>query len=493
MPGWIESLDVQKYVENMMKKEEALIDKRMKPKLDELISQRKDLKVEVSDYAKMKSLLTALQQSIGAIATSGFSSSYTVGVSNPAAVTATVGEGVAAFPGAHTISNVSALAAATEIASTFPGQGPITSPSTQLGITETMNFTVGANTMSVSVLPTDTLESINSKINSAASAMGVGVTATYYPNASGQYELYVSSAQTGTANAFSVTETPSSGNIIGLSNTVQTAANAQFIFDNTPMSSPTNALTLAGIDITLLTTNTATSTTLMVTGAPQTSNTTEAIQNFVTAYNAVVTQVTQAEVDSGTQDKYLSMISSTLQSALGGTYGGTSLYSTLASIGIIPQDDIAPIVSTLEDGTNINTYPFGLLTINTDPTVGPTLADAVNNNFAAVQTLLLNNYSQPTLKPTGLLSILNNMLNPTSVSQESQPGNVQGLITGQWLSGSNLLNSQVKEFDDEIKSEQTTMKDMKKALATKYGNLEILLNKMKFTSEYLNQQLQASK
>ncbi|MHB1947023.1 MAG: flagellar filament capping protein FliD [Gammaproteobacteria bacterium] len=495
MPGWIESLDVQKYVENMMKKEEALIDKRMKPKIDELVRQRRDLKVEVSDYGKINNLLQAFQQSIAAIASSGFSSSYNVASSNPAAVTASVSEGVQAFPGAHNISNVTTLAAATEIASTFPGQGsPITNPTTQLGISETMNFTVGSNTMSVTILATDTLESISTKINSAAATMGVGVTSTYYPNSSGQYELYVSSAQTGVANGFSVTESPSSGNIVGLSNVMQAAQDAQFTFDNTSMTSPTNALTLDGIDIMLLQTNTTTTTSIMVTGSPQTSNALTAIQNFVTAYNAVMTQITQAQADnSGNPDQYIALISNTLQSAMGASYQGGGLYSTLASIGITQQSTVQPIVVTLEDGTSVDYYPSGLLTINTDPTQGPTLSDAINNNFAAVQTMLLNNYNQPTLQPTGLLSIVNNMLNPTPVSQESQPGNVQGLITGQWKTGSTSINSQVTDLDEEIKSEQETMKITKKKLADKYGHLEILLNKMKFTSEYLNQQLQLNK
>jgi flagellar hook-associated protein 2 len=152
------------------------------------------------------------------------------------------------------------------------------SASTALGQSGDVTIQIGGVTKTISLVATDTLTDVATKI----AASGARVTASVLSTGTG-YRLVVQGLDTGAANAFSITE---NGPSLGLAQ-YEDARNASVTIDGLLITRPTNQVADAIPGVTLaLTKTTTTPATLSVTGDPAGLKT--KIEAFVTAYNDVV-------------------------------------------------------------------------------------------------------------------------------------------------------------------------------------------------------------
>jgi flagellar hook-associated protein 2 len=141
----------------------------------------------------------------------------------------------------------------------------------------------------------DTLSTLASYIN----AQKWGVTANVVTDASGA-RLALTSQATGTPGALAITK-----NTTGLAfNPPTGGTNASLTIDGVPFSSATNTLTGAIAGVTLNLASAAPATSVQLTVGPDAVQATNAINSFVTAYNAVINGInTQFTVDPTTNSE----------------------------------------------------------------------------------------------------------------------------------------------------------------------------------------------
>lgn len=283
------------------------------------------------------------------------------------------------------------------------------------GTTHDLPITPGSN---------DSLNTLASYINTQSSANDWGVTASVVNNGSG-YVLALQSQSTGSAGALSIAG--NSGTNLSFQ-TPQGGANASFTIDGALFGSASNTVTgaIQGVTLNLVSQSPATPVSLTI--APDTDQITSAVNNFVSAYNSVISDINAQYVVDPTgstpappleSDSSLRSLQSSLLNdaayALPGATGGTAVNDglvNLASLGINMNND-----GTLTVGSNVAGQSFAQiaaanptavtnffqngsgtgfansfnsdLTSLTDPTEGPLNVD-VTQNQATEQTLTTN-------------------------------------------------------------------------------------------------------
>jgi flagellar hook-associated protein 2 len=280
--------------------------------------------------------------------------------------------------------------------------------------TQDIQITQGSN---------DTLTSLASYINTQSTANNWGVTANVITDATGSW-LDVQSQNTGSTGAVAITSNTSTS----LAFTSSGGTNATITVNGVPYASLSNTLSTPSIPGVTLTLSSTSSSPVEVSVGPNVNQITSDINNFVTAYNTVVSDINaQYQVDptggvpappleSDTSLRSLqSSILNDASYALPGATGSTTVNSgliNLASLGINMNND-----GTLTVGTNaagqtlaqivaanpsavLNFFQNGSgtgfansfntdLTNLTDPTIGPLNVD-VTQNEATQQTLTTN-------------------------------------------------------------------------------------------------------
>jgi flagellar hook-associated protein 2 len=237
------------------------------------------------------------------------------------------------------------------------------------GTTRDIAITQGSN---------DTLTTLASYINTQSVANGWGVTASVVSDATGS-RLSLQSQSSGTAGALSIASN---------SNTTLTFApptggtNAALTIDGVPFSSSNNTVTgaIQGVTLTLLSPSPV-STPVQLTVGPDTSQITNAVNNFVSAYNTVISTInTQYVVDpTGSipappleADISLRSLQSRLLNDASYAIGGNSGLVNLASLGINENND-------------------GTLTVGSTPAPSSqTFAQILAANPSAVQSFFQN-------------------------------------------------------------------------------------------------------
>lgn len=297
-------------------------------------------------YSRIDSRLDDLRSSLGTLDTANELASYTATSSDETLVG--VSAGGTASAGSYDVDVVALAEAESRTTGGFADQD-----TTNVG---NGSFTIsvdGTNyTVDLSANPTNTLEDVRDAINSSDAP----VTANIIDNGTGsnQYQLVVSSEETGASNAFSVDLTGFLGYdpaLFNLDNGAPTASggsqlqagtDAHMRVNNLDVYRPTNTVTdvLEGVTFNL---NATTSSSVQVTVSTDTEGVKSKIQDFVDAYNDIVAIIDgQGEVDDEGQtnavlfgDSGLRSIASRLRSALTQQATSTgSVYSSLASIGI---------------------------------------------------------------------------------------------------------------------------------------------------------------
>jgi flagellar hook-associated protein 2 len=272
-----------------------------------------------------------------------------------------------------------------------------------------------------------TLDALASYINTNVPSFGV--TASVISDANGSRLSLVSNTTGAPGNL-----TIAGGSNVGLTFHQTAGTNASLTVDNVPISSPTNIVTGAITGVTLNLSSAAPSTPVQVVVGTDTTQITQAINNFVSAYNTLVQSInTQFTVDPTTNtegplgsDSSLRSLQSSLLADVTSSITGNSGFVNLALLGINLNND-------------------GTLTVNNTATADePSLSNVLATNPGAVQNFFQN------VSGTGFANNfsadLNNLTDPT-----------QGVLTSDIAQNStqkqNLTNS-INNFRDQLATEQ---------------------------------------
>lgn len=290
----------------------------------------------------------------------------------------------------------------------------------------------------------NSLQQVASYINSSS----YGVTATVVTDAQGS-RLALTSKTSGAAGNLTVTST-------ALNFHQGTAGvNAQLTVDGVPMDSATNTITTALPGVTLDLANTAPGTPVTITVAADTSQATQAINTFVSAYNTVINDInSQFTLDANAQEGPLAgnsglrSLQNQLLNAISYSVSGTGQYVNLQSMGIEMQDD-----GTLQ----VNSKVFN---------------DAVSNHYQDVQ-----NFFQ-SLSPQGFGSFFGTqMMQMTDVTQ----GPIALAITGLQQTNQSLTND-INDFE-------ARMIPLQQQLTQQYSALNATLQAYPLLIQQVSQQL----
>lgn len=318
----------------------------------------------------------------------------------------------------------------------------------------TLTLTVGGNAVNVTVGANDSLSAIATSINQASGNPGVQATVVY---GSAGAQLLLTSTKTGVANGFTVTAgNGSSAGLSALATTLNTAGtneaqDAQFTLNGIAASSASNQASgvLDGVTLNLAKTG---STTLTV--SQDTSAATQAVNDFVSAYNSYVGTVgTLASYDPTSQQAGVLLGDSTLMSVqrqinavLSGSVPGNTIGS-LAALGVTRQAD-------------------GTLQVDSSK-----LSSALTSNPGAVQNLFAGS--------NGYATSLNNLV--TSFTG----GN--GVISSRITS----IQGQLTNLGQQSTALQARMNVYATQLRQQYTALDTLMSSLNNTSSYLTNSLQA--
>jgi flagellar hook-associated protein 2 len=271
--------------------------------------------------------------------------------------------GAGAVAGSHTIT-------ATQLAQT---SSYVSTAITNASDTLSGTLTIGTTTFNVDSADNDTtLASLSAAINSA----DIGVTASVLTDSSGS-RLSLVSGTSGAAGQLTVTASladASSGNSSVTFQTGEIGQDAKLTVDGVSITSPSNTVTNAipGVTFQLLSASSTNPVPVQVQITNDTTDIGTAMSSFVTAYNAVVTDInTQEGNDSSGNPEplYGNPTMSQLQSALSGalfTGAASGTISNITQLGLSVNDN-------------------GTLTLD-----GNTFNSVLNSNFSDVTGFLQN-------------------------------------------------------------------------------------------------------
>jgi flagellar hook-associated protein 2 len=320
----------------------------------------------------------------------------------------------------------------------------------------TATTTLAAGTFQIAVgsgaPATVTIDNTDNTLNglsAAINAQNLGVTASVITDASGARLALVSNTS-GSTGGITL-----SGNTTGLTfNLAASGSNASLTVDGVPVNSASN--TVAGVipGVTLNLNGASPGETVTLSLAPDASQASTAVSQFVTAWNKVIGDInTQFAVSpNGTgggaleADNNLRDIQNQLLAAISDSISGNSGLVNLASIGI-----------------NLNTD--GTLSLDS-----ATLSSALNTNFAAVQNLLQGTSGVGAF----LSSTLNQISDPT---QGSIALDLQG------------LSQTDQSLTQQIDAMQTLLSSQTQTLTAQYAQLETTLQEMPELQAEMTQQL----
>jgi flagellar hook-associated protein 2 len=310
-------------------------------------------------------------------------------------------------------------------------------------------FQIAVGTGAPATVTIDNTDNTLNGLSAAINAQNLGVTASVITDASGARLALVSNTP-GSAGGITV-----SGNTTGLTfNLAASGSNASLTVDGVPVNSASN--TVAGVipGVTLNLNGASPGETVTLSLAPDASQASTAVSQFVTAWNKVIGDInTQFAVSpNGTgggpleADNNLRDIQNQLLAAISDSISGNSGLVNLASIGI-----------------NLNTD--GTLSLDS-----ATLSSALNTNFAAVQNLLQGTSGVGAF----LSSTLNQISDPT---QGSIALDLQG------------LSQTDQSLTQQIDAMQTLLSSQTQTLTAQYAQLETTLQEMPQLQAEMTQQL----
>jgi flagellar hook-associated protein 2 len=305
--------------------------------LTRLETQKKTLETQNSAFATLAGKLSAVQSAVDDLREVDSLSLLTATSSN-------VGVGVSTttgtVPGTYDIV-VSELARAQVTAS----QSTYASVDAQVatGGTLTLTPTTGGP-VTITLTASTTLSQLAAKINAAN---GSPVSASVVQSAPGSYQLVLTGKETGSTNAFTITNALTGGNGLtfadvdadGVFDNTVDAINASFTVNNLQVTSASNTVTdvVPGVTLSLLKKDPATSATVKV--AQDTTGAKDRVKKLITAYNDVLKFVKEQGTTAVTgkpsigRDPLLRGLRESMRFAIGDQYAGGTL-TRLGEVGI---------------------------------------------------------------------------------------------------------------------------------------------------------------
>jgi flagellar hook-associated protein 2 len=348
--------------------------------------------------------LTNLQTAIAALADpTGALTAQAVTSSDSGVVTATAQN--TAIAGTHQIV-VTSLATTGSLYTNPIAAGPNTSFLSSGQTTGDIQLQVGGGSNPAFDIPitqgsNDTLTTLAAYINTQSTANNWAVTASVVSDSSGS-RLSLQSQNSGSTGALSIT---ANSNTTLTFDTPQGGANANLTIDGVPFTSSTNTVTgaIQGVTLSLsgLSAGSPPSEVVQLTVAPDQNQITNAVNNFVSAYNTVVSTINSQYVVDPTgatpappleSDISLRSLQSSILTDSSYALGGNSGLVNLAALGINQNDD-----GTLTVGSNAS---------------GQTFAQVLAANPSAVQSFFQN--SSGTGFANNFNADLTNLTNPTT-------------------------------------------------------------------------------
>ncbi|HET9960378.1 MAG TPA: flagellar filament capping protein FliD [Polyangiaceae bacterium] len=296
--------------------------------LNKMKTQATETDSAVSTLSSISTLLSTLQRSVDALASTTSVGSYSGSSSSTAIAVSTTGN---AQPGSYSI-DVKKLAREQRNYSSA-----VSSSSEALSHSGTLGIKVGSgDQVDIAISATDTLDDIAGKIN----ASGARISAAIFNDGS-NYRLQIRGLDTGEANAVTFNE---SGFSLGLNlpeSKVQAAQDSEIKIDGFTVKRSTNQVVGALQGVTLaLTQETTSPVTVSVQSDP--SSLQKKLQSVVDGYNAVITKIHQVAGYGSTKgtvaalqgDSALRSISQRLASAVQTRVSGAGTNDTLGSLGL---------------------------------------------------------------------------------------------------------------------------------------------------------------
>jgi flagellar hook-associated protein 2 len=243
----------------------------------------------------------------------------------------------------------------------------------------------------------DTLNTLASYINTQSTANNWGVTASVVSGAGGS-QLALQSQNTGSSGALA---------IVNNSNTTLTFAtpeggtNAALTIDGQPFISPTDTVTGAIQGVTLSLLNASPGEQVQLTVAQDTSQVGSAVNNFISAYNSLVSAINaQYAVDPTGVTPTPPLESDISLRSVQSSILSDAAYSIAGNGGLVNLETLG--INTANDGT---------LSLGTSAT-GQSLSQILATNPAAVQNFFQN--ASGTGFANNFATDLNNLTNPTT-------------------------------------------------------------------------------
>ncbi|HEX8815595.1 MAG TPA: flagellar filament capping protein FliD [Terriglobales bacterium] len=289
------------------------------------------------------------------------------------------------------------------------------------GTTYDLPITAGSN---------DTLSTLASYINQQSTQNNWGLSASVVSDANGS-RLAIYSQSTGTSTALAI-----SSNNTNLSFAAPVGGtDATFTLDGVPFETQTNAVTGAIPGVTLNLASADPNTTVQLTVGADVNQATQAINNFVSAYNTVIGDINQQyTVSSSTNnegplaaDSALRSLQTSLLNDVTYSVAGSGGTVNLASLGISMNDD-----GTLTVGNNASGQSLSQVLQNDPSSVLNFFQNASSTGFANNFNNDLTNLTDPTA----------GVLNADIAQNQTQQQN---------------LTSDIDEFQQQLQSQQTAL------------------------------------
>ncbi len=427
--------------------------------IDQLNAAKNTLQSKLTDYGSLADKLLALQAAGDSLRLPTAFDQASATVSDPTALT--VSSASTAPPGSYLI-KVTQLAQSHQIINKVTTA--VSSPTTDIvsGASASFTFRVGTGTdQTVTLSDAATLEDLRTGIND----LGAGVTASIINTGSDTtpaYRLILTATASGASNGVTIvadgtTLDFANGGGTGGVDTLQAAQDAIAILGD-PTQNPVtlqrsnNVITDAIPDVTLSLTKTTTSP-VSVNVARDNSAVKANIQNFVKAYNDIVTFVnkeTAYDVTTKTgallhNETSVKGFVSQIRQALSSPINGLTTYGSVGEIGF----------KTNRDGT---------ITLD-----NAKIDSALNTNYNAVKSLFIN---QATV--AGVAQRVNQAIDAIDDA-------VSGSLTGR----KNSLTSQINRLTDQISRKETAISAFEERLKIQYAKLDSLLSQLKGQTNFL--------
>ncbi len=430
--GKTSGIDVATTVSELMQLQEA--------PLTQLQNQQSAVNLQISTLGTIASELSQLQTAGNNLKDSfGALSQKTVTSSDPTLVTATAQN--SASSGTHSI----VVTQMATISSAY--SDPVADPTSLQGTTLTINYGDPDNPAKTdTILLPDTISSLQDVAGAInGSSDNTGVTASIISDASGQRLALVSNAS-GEAGNLTVTGAASFHQGV-------TGQDAEVTVDGVPIDSATNSISGAISGVSLQLANADPKTTVQIGVTPDTTTAATAVNDFVTAYNAVMQSINAQFTTDGSGgsgllegDASLRTLQSQMLEIAGCSVSGTGQYVNLQSLGVEMQDD-------------------GTLQLNSD-----TLQDALTNHYSDFQNFFQSTggYGQ---------TIGNMLLQITDPTEGTISVDVAGL-----QSENSDLNTQISDYQNRLNNTQ-------QQLTTEYSQLNVLLEQYPMEMQQISTQL----